>query len=75
VALKSRAYAQFFGLALQLVREVAIKELDNTEKRKWVVEEAYKAAPLWATKMVTKLQVEQIAEQAYQLLRGELKQK
>lgn len=71
-AVKNRAYAEFFKLALILVREVAVQELSGPEKRKWVVEEGYKRLPLWAKKAVTQQQLEVWAERAYALLRGEL---
>lgn len=71
--LKKRAWSAFFVLCLDLVRKVAVEELSGKEKREAVVEAAYTKAPLWVKKLITEEQAETIAEQAYVLLRGELK--
>lgn len=73
---REKAWQEFLWLCLDLVRDVAVQQLEATgpEKRAAVVEAAYAQAPLWVKKLVTEDQAEQLAEQAYQLLRGELKQ-
>jgi hypothetical protein len=72
-ALQKQAYSVFFGLALELVRQVAVEELNGVDKRKKVVEEVYKALPLWAKGLIPQQQAEILAERAYSLLKGELK--
>ena len=73
-ALKQQAYKTFLLLALKLVREVAVQELSGPEKRKAVVEGVYKALPVWAKNIVSERKAHELAEKAYQLLKGELKQ-
>ena len=73
-ALGNKAYTTAFTLAMNLVREAAIKELSGEEKRKWVANELFKVLPLWAKILVPNLWVaEQLVERVYQFLKGELK--
>lgn len=73
--LKQKAWQELFKLCVELVRKVAVTELEaaGPEKRKIVVDQAWDAAPAWAKALIKKEQLELIAEQAYQLLKGELK--
>ena len=74
MALKEKAYQKAGMIALELVREVAVHELDGVEKRKMVVDQLWKRLPLWAQKVIGKEDnLVAVAEQAYQLLKGELK--
>lgn len=70
---KQQAYKQFLLVCLDLVRKIAVQELTGLEKRKAVVDAAWTKSPLWVKHFITMEQAEQIAEQAYSLLKGELK--
>ncbi len=74
-AVQKKAYQQFFLICLDLVRQVAVEELSGKEKREKVVKTAYENLPLWAKKLITEQKANELAEQAYQLLRGEIKAK
>lgn len=60
-------------LALDAVRKVAELELSGPEKRSKVVDLVVASGPAWV-KVIPRETLEKVAEQAYQFLRGELKQ-
>jgi hypothetical protein len=60
-------------LALETVRKVADLQLSGPEKRAKVVDAVLETGPAWV-KMVPRSTLEKLVEQAYQFLRGELKQ-
>lgn len=60
-------------LALESVRKVADLELSGPEKRAKVVDLVVASGPAWV-KLIPRQNLEQLVEQAYQFLRGELKQ-
>jgi len=72
--LKSKEYDKAWPVALELVRQLAEKELSGPEKRKEVAKGISDVLPAWMKAFVTETEVEKLAEQAYQFLRGELKQ-
>lgn len=73
-ALKEQQYQALWPLALQLVREVAGKELSGVEKRKEVAKALYDVLPVYLKKFFSLDEMELFAEDAYTFLRGELKQ-
>jgi hypothetical protein len=71
--LSTGQHKALWPLALDAVRKVAELELSGPEKRAKVVDTLLMKAPAWV-KMVPRPTLEKLAEQAYQFLRGELKQ-
>lgn len=71
---QSTAKSQILSMALDLVRDVAASELSNPEKRKWVVEAIKDRAPI-LTKALSDQSIELIVENAYLLLKADLKNK
>jgi hypothetical protein len=61
-------------LAVETVREISELNLAGPEKRAVVVETLLAKGPAWV-RMVPRQTLERLVEQAYQFLRGELKQK
>lgn len=72
-AVKERAYSKLFSIMLDMVRKVAVEELAGPEKRAAVVDAAFAKAPKWVFDIVSEEKAHELAEKAYQLLRGELK--
>lgn len=72
-AIKRKANKEALMIALEMVRQVAVRQLSGVEKRKAVVDEVYKRMPEALKKFITKDEVESVVEKSYQLLRGEIK--
>lgn len=73
-ALKTREYAKIWPQTLDAVRAMAELELSGPEKRKAVAASIREMLPPWLKALVSDVQAERLAEQAYQFMRGELKQ-
>lgn len=66
-------YQALWPLALDAVRKAAELELSGPEKRAEAVDKLLTVAPAWV-KLIPRQSLEKMIEQAYQFLRGELKQ-
>lgn len=72
--LRNKAYGTALLLAGDLVRQAAVKELANNEKRLWCAAELFKVMPKWMLVFVpTQAAAEAIVERAYQFLKDEVK--
>lgn len=72
-ALKTREYHKAWPVALELVRKLAETEMSGPEKRKEVAKGIYDVLPLWLKGVMSQTEIEQLAEKAYQFVRGDLK--
>lgn len=70
IALRAKAYKEFFGIALVLAKEVAVKELDDVAARHALVDAAYDVAPTWVKTVVTRKAAEDMADKAFETLKG-----
>ncbi len=73
-AAKKKEYDKLWPATLELVKQLAEKELSGVEKRKEVAAGIHDLLPIWLKPLTSETQVEKLAEQAYQFMRGELKQ-
>jgi hypothetical protein len=73
--LKKKAYQEFLAEAMIAVERVAVLELSGVEKRDRVIDDVYRKLPAWVVSLIPNDTAKQIAEQAYQLLRADLKQR
>ena len=67
-AVRMKAYTQAAALALNLVKDVVKKELDEESERVVLADLVYANLPLWSKKLVTQKQMEEIVESAFKQL-------
>jgi len=72
-ALQKKAYGEFVKEALVMVKKVAVMELSNVEKRDAVIDSVYISVPSWVSSIITRDQAKLLVEQAYQVLKVDLK--
>ena len=70
---KKSQFRALWPLAIEVVKQVAQKQLEGTEKRQKAVDLLMELSPSLVRKIVSREEMELLVEEAYLFLRGELK--
>lgn len=70
---KKNQFKALWPLALEVVRQVAEKQVDGPEKRKKAVDLLMELSPPLVKRVISREEMELLVEEAYLFLRGELR--